>query len=264
MSYPPQQGPYGQQPHGQHGGYDPTRQFGPQPGGPQPGQQGYPQPGGYGPGYGPPPQQGLPPYGQTQYGQTQYGPPSGQDPFGQPGGRPPKKKTGVIVGSVVVAVLLVGAFLFTGFVAPGFLTGDGQRDAAAGKPSSQQDKPVEDTTGQAPAPTGESSAVATPGPPAGGGSLGGSGDRGSPDPVAAAWVTGFNQHSAPALQPYTCGGTVPGPAKSLIENGRGTMVITGPAMIAGNSAKVPVTLNNKTEQMPLLKQDGQWCVSLDG
>lgn len=279
MSYPPQQGPYGQQPHGQQGGYpqQPPPGYGGYPhSGPQP--QQYPQPGGYDPtrqfgpqqGYCPPPG-GYPP-GQPPYGQDPYGPygqqPYGHDPWGRPGGEPPrkKKKTGLIIGSSVAAVVLVGAFLFTAFVAPGFLTGgeDSGNNVAAGKSTEQQPT---DTSATAPSTqTGTSTALPLPSTPpggAGGGSVGGI-DRSTPDPVAQAWVVGFNQHSAAAVQPYTCENPIEAGPKKAIEETPGTMEITGTARITGNEAKVPIKLGSQTDDMPLRKQGGQWCVTLDG
>lgn len=210
------------------------------------GQQPYGPQGGYPPPQPPPgPPPAGPPYWQQPYGQPPYGygPPYGQGqygpgPSGQPGGKPPKRRTGLIVGSAVAVVVLAGAFLITAFLAPGFLTGDGgDRSTAAGAPAAGREKPVDDT-----------SAV----------------DRSTPQPVAAAWAAGYNRHSAAAVRPYTCGGTVPAQARAIIERGRSTLRITGPAVIRGNSATVPVRFDTSTERMPLLKQDGQWCVSLDG
>lgn len=122
MTYPPQPGPYGQQPdpYWQQGGYPQSGGF-PQQGGGQYGQQ---PPYGQQPGYGQYPQGGY----QQQFGQQ--GMPGGYP--GGPGGQPPKKgKTGLWVGLSAGAVVVI-AFLITGLLAPGFLLGDDEDGESGG------------------------------------------------------------------------------------------------------------------------------------
>lgn len=231
MTYPPNQGPYGQQPGG----------WGPQ----QPPQQ---------------PPQPPPGYDQTQ--QWNY-------PGGFPEDEPPKKRTGLIIG-IVAAVLVIAATIgVTGFWKPGFFLAGDEGDDGGGTDNPGSSSPqvpgssaAPSTGGPPPKPSIQPPGSTPPTQPTGGGPV----DSSNVASVAQATVDAFNARDNEAFKEQFCDPSDADSARLEQMPPEAKMTITGDPKITGDKAKVPVEMTlgqgePLTEEMPLENQSGRWCVT---